>query len=128
MSAAAIVCGLLLHVGSWHAAPGFDNINPGAGVECTRGAAVVAVGTYANSVGRQSVYAVGGPTATVGPIRLGAVVGAINGYKPGREFQPVAAGLLAVELGRGVGVRILAIPRVSGVSPATVHAAVLVGF
>jgi hypothetical protein len=128
LSAAAFMCGLLLHVASWHGDPGYRGDNPGAGVECQRGAAVVAVGTYANSVGRQSVYAVGGPTVEVGPIRLGAVVGVINGYRAGREFQPVAAGVASVGLARNVGLRLLVIPRVSGVSPATVHAAIAVGF
>jgi hypothetical protein len=125
----AAACAVLLHLASLHAAPGFSGDTPGAGLMCESGAYMVGAGQFKNSIGRASRYAVGGLTlGGVGPLKLGAVVGVIDGYKPGGRWQPVAAGLVSVDMGRGLGLRFLAIPRVSGVSPATLHLAVSVGF
>jgi hypothetical protein len=127
MSAAA--CALLLHLASLHGSAGFSGDTPGIGLECESGAYIVGAGQFKNSLGEPSRYAVGGLTlGGVGPLKLGALAGVIDGYKPGGRWQPVAAGLVSVNMGHGLGLRVLAIPRVSGVSPATLHVALSVGF
>lgn len=128
MSAAAS-CALLLHLASFHGAAGFSGDNPGIGLACERGHAIVAAGLFRNSIGLQSRYAVGGlMSGDMGPLKLGAVAGVIDGYRPGGRAQGVAAGLASVDIGHGFGLRFLAIPRVSGVSPATLHVALSRGF
>lgn len=127
MSAAA--CALVLHLASLHGSAGYSGDTPGAGLSCEWGAYIAAAGAFKNSEENLSRYAVGGLTlGSVGPLKLGAVAGVIDGYKRGGQWQPVAAGLVSLDMGHGLGLRFMVIPRVSGVSPATLHLAVSVGF
>lgn len=126
---AAILCAMVLHLAAWHPEPGYNSDTPGIGVSCERGAALVAAGSMRNSEGGESRYLVGGLYAGAwGPLRFGGVVGAIDGYRRNHGgVLPVAAGLVAVDLGAGFGARFLIVPPVDKGS-AAVHLAITRGF
>jgi hypothetical protein len=127
---AALSCAVLLHVFSLHFASGLNGDNPGVGLTCDYGRATFAVGGFKNSEGGQSRYAVGGLYAGAwGPLKAGAVVGVIDGYQ-GNEgaAQPVAAAVASAQLTERVGLRVLVVPHVRGVSSSATHVALSVGF
>lgn len=122
----AATCALLLHLLAAHAQPGFHAETPGLGVLCERGQGVAAAGAFRNSEGGSSRYvAAGWQPLELGPVRLGAVAGVIDGYAyRGGNPMPFAAGLVSVPLWRGVEARFLAVPHVEGVSAAALQLAV----
>lgn len=121
---AAIICGALIQLAAIHQAAGMHGYTPGAGVECQRGEIVAAAGGYRNSQGGRSAYAAAGVLPLqIGPVRIGAVVGAVNGYRyRSGGVMPMAAGVVSVDLG-AASVQVFAVPAVPGVS----HAALQVG-
>lgn len=64
-----------LHVATWHSYGHFNNVNPGVYAECSNG---LTVGTYENSVFKQSVYV--GKTWTDATDHFELTAGAITGY------------------------------------------------
>lgn len=83
-------CALGLHLASAHVTPGFQNVNPGAYVQCQNG---LTAGAYRNSVNRPSLYL--GHTWHRGPFALSAV--AITGY-PLAPIVPALVPSVAIKL------------------------------
>lgn len=69
---AALVLGL--HLGTWHAAPGFNGVNPGVQVRCDG----LVSGAYHNSYRKPSVYVGYNWPRVAGPVDLALV--AATGY------------------------------------------------
>ena len=114
-----------------HSQGGFNTVVPGAGIYCRHGAGdawIAGAGAYANSERaverRVSQYAFAGvqPWA-IGPVRVGGVVGLVNGYSynSGRTI-PMAAAVLSWPLPSALrpldAAHITLIPPVRGVTPA----------
>ena len=111
-----------------HSQGGFNAVVPGAGIFCRHGAGdawIAGAGAYANSERavqrRVSQYAFAGvqPWA-IGPVRVGGVVGLVNGYSynSGRTL-PMAAAVLSYPLPRPFAeAHLTVIPPVRGVTPA----------
>lgn len=68
-------CTPVLHVAAYHASPGYNGDTPGLGALCALKPALhAAVGTYRNSVNRQSNYgAVVWRPLALGPVRVGVL-------------------------------------------------------
>jgi len=104
-----------LNLTSYHTKPKqhLNRNNYGAGVEYHANSEVIFMfGAYHNSYNRTSVYALAGWTPVdVGPIQIGAVVGAINGYLGLNNggITKAIAGIVRIE-GERVGMNILVIP------------------
>jgi len=69
---ASLVLGL--HLGTWHAAPGFNGVNPGGQVRCDN----LVAGAYYNSYRKPSAYLGYNWPRVVGPVDLTIV--AATGY------------------------------------------------
>jgi len=87
-------CAALIHLFALHAG-NYDTslATPGAGVICQVAQAEVAAGVYRNSERHTSVYAVaGGLPWSIGPVRLGAFAGTVNGYtwRQSGNYRPFA--------------------------------------
>lgn len=126
----SIACALLLHLASAHFEPGYRSDTHGAGVVCEADDYLAAAGSFRNSEGGSSVYAVGGwQPLRLGLARIGAVGGLINGYtcRDGGIF-PFAAGIVSVRLWGDVQARVLAVPHIKGVSAAALQFAVSIPF
>lgn len=107
-------CSPLVHVAAVHAEGSHRSDTPGLGLICERGDLLGAAGAFSNSYGRMSRYAVAGwQPVTAGPARIGAVVGAIDGYdhRHGRAF-PFAALTASVPAGPVV-LRFMLTPKTS---------------
>lgn len=111
MGLSCLALSLLVHVGSVHNQPGFNNENPGVGISCQYTENVsFAVGTYYNSERKQSSYvsAEYSVPITMG-MRAGVVVGVVTGYQLAPVVPTVAFALHTPEM---VGIRasVLVIP------------------
>lgn len=70
-----------IHVAAYHAEAHYRNDVPGLGILCRETNSIAGVGSFSNSIGRQSNYAIIGKYLfSWGPVRFGAVGGAIDGY------------------------------------------------
>jgi hypothetical protein len=107
-----------IHIAAYHAEAGYNNNTPGLGVLCDAGGDWrLAAGTYFNSVRKQSYYAgAAWQPVKIGAVKLGAYGGLATGYKP--HAVPFAAGVVSVPLGRAE-FHLIAIPKVTGITPAT---------
>lgn len=85
---------------------GYNQVNPGLGVEADSGSWAFALGEYRNSFRRTTVYATAGYLPLVlGHFRLGAFAGPATGYN-----VPVIGGMVLAWRERGWGVNVLAVP------------------
>lgn len=103
---------LVAHLVSMHAHAGANNENFGGGVECRGEMYSAAAGSYRNSYGRQSVYAVAGVRAFHFPqlgFRLDGVAGAATGYEDVRS-HPFIAGVRATLKQGGSELGVLVFP------------------
>jgi hypothetical protein len=91
-------CQPQIHLAAIHAQAGYRGDTAGLGALCRErdGAALLGAGFYQNSIGKHSNYVFAGlqPWA-IGPVRVGAFAGVVNGYalKNGGYF--VAGGAMA---------------------------------
>ena len=86
-----------IHIAAVHAQPGFETFTPGIGVLCRNAEDWLLGGGFVrNSERRLSTYAMGGwQPLRIGPVKVGAVLGTISGYKANSgSFQPMG-GLMA---------------------------------
>lgn len=117
-------CAALVHLAAAHDSSGYEGFTPGLGVVCERGDLIGAAGVFSNSERSTSTYAVAGwQPLQVGPVRIGAVAGLIDGYQNqnnGRHF-PVAALIASVPVG-SVVLRFMVTPK-HRTSPMTVGVA-----
>lgn len=103
-----------VHVAALHAdAPaGYQTATPGLGVLCRDGVWLAGVGVLQNSHGRTSEYVqVGAQPIELGPVRLGAIVGSITGYRA--HAMPMAALVASVPVPVGE-LHFTVIPPVAG--------------
>lgn len=117
-------CSPLIHLAALHDGGNYRNDTPGVGVICERDSLVGAAGIFSNSIGRTSRYVAGGAQPfSLGPVRIGAVAGFMDGYeyRGGRAF-PFAALTVSVPVG-SVTARLMVVPK-SHISPATLAVAV----
>lgn len=94
----------------------FNQNNVGVGVEYQHGDYLAMAGRYNNSMGYPSRYALAGwLPLQYGPVRLGALAGALDGYPAinGGKVGPAAA-LLAQIAGDRVGVNLMLLPPFKG--------------
>lgn len=78
MNCAPLIHLIALHVGAYHSAVA----TPGVGVVCSAASVEVATGIYRNSNDKKSIYGVLGALPwSIGPLRVGAFVGTVDGYK-----------------------------------------------
>lgn len=113
-------CSPLIHLAAVHDGGGYRTAAPGLGVVCERDSLIGAAGLFSNSIGKTSRYIAGGAQPLqLGPVRVGAVAGFMDGYayRGGRSF-PFAAITVSAPLG-AVTARLMVIPK-SHISPATV--------
>lgn len=95
-------CQPQIHLAAIHAQAGYRGDTAGLGVLCrpADSALVLGAGAYSNSIGRHSNYALAGlqPWA-LGPVRIGAFAGVVNGYEHanGRYFV-MGGGMVTVPL------------------------------
>ena len=102
-----------LHVAAIHAEAGFNSFTPGLGVLCRKKDYLAGAGVYHNSIRKTSAYAIiGWQPWEVAGVKFGVVVGVATGYY--QPIMPMAAGAISYR-----GVNLLLIPRVQGVTPAT---------
>lgn len=109
-----------LHLASWHADPGFNNVNPGAYVrtECN-----VVVGAFYNSEERTSVYAGYVLSTDIGPVQPTLLLGGATGY----DFAPISPLIspgVGVNVAEGVMLRVAYLPKFADNMTHTLHAAV----
>lgn len=117
-----IDCSPQLHVAAIHAEAGYNTSVPGLGVLCVADTLIIGAGSFQNSVGHASNYAVVGEyLGHAGPLRLGYIIGAIDGY-PRNDYKPMpwAAAVATYPLPWGA-VHMTAVPAVSGYTPAFVQ-------
>lgn len=71
-----------IHAVAIHAQAGYETVTPGIGVLCRSDQDwLLGTGVVRNSQGSRSLYAMGGwQPLRVGPLKVGAVIGAVNGY------------------------------------------------
>lgn len=102
---------------------GYNERNWGLGVEYRFNAQVAAIaGQYRNSVRETSHYlAVAAQPYVIGPVRLGVIVGIVNGYPEMRNgrFAPLILPVASIE-GDRIGANITYVPSITG----KVHGAV----
>ncbi|MGL4576140.1 MAG: hypothetical protein ACRCV9_15265 [Burkholderiaceae bacterium] len=116
LHAAAATTELTLHTASYHfdRAAQLNEVNPGLGVLRRHEAAFVAAGAYRNSLSNNSVYAAAGwQPVNIGGMRVGAMGGAVTGYR--WKVAPLAAGVITVPLrlnGHAVNIHCLLIPTI----------------
>ena len=111
-------CAIQLHVGSYHAEPGYNNVTQGAGALCpVDGDWSLAAGTYFNSILKPSVYAgaVWQPVR-LGPVRAGLYGGGVTGYRD--EVSPFLALALSAPLSKTIDAHLIAVPKVEGITSA----------
>lgn len=111
-------CAIQLHVGSYHAEPGYNNDTPGIGALCpVDGDWSLAAGAYFNSVRKQSFYAgAAWQPVRLGPVKAGLYGGGVTGYRD--EVSPFLAFALSAPIGPAFGVHLIAVPEVEGITPA----------
>jgi hypothetical protein len=110
-------CEIQLHVAAYHAEAGYNNDTPGIGALCPiNGDWSLAVGTYFNSLRKQSVYAGGAwQPVRLGPMKAGLYGGGVTGYRD--VVVPFLALSLSVPIGSAFGVHLVAGPKVYGITP-----------
>lgn len=99
---------LIIHMTSWHFGGAYNEDNRGVGVSCDG----YHVGTFRNSLDRQSAYLGRSWERCRGPVCAGAGVVAVTGYRSG----PVVAPLPLISIGNGTRVALTAMPSVGGMS------------
>lgn len=108
-----------IHVAALHAPSEqeFRTFTPGIGVLCKDGNFSAGAGVYSNSVGERSKYVMGAwQPLKIGPVKVGAFAGAVDGYKMNNgKFAPM--GGLAVSWGH---IHIIAWPKYKNYTPAVV--------
>jgi len=86
-----------IHVAALHSEPGYRSVVPGIGVLGTDGPWLIGAGVYRNSNpgGNLSTYFMGGAQPLrIGPVKIGAVAGMVNGYERANgKFAPFIAGV-----------------------------------
>jgi len=104
MVASCLALSLLLHVGSVHQRPGYNNVNPGLGVSCHVSDTVsLSSGFYYNSERKMSAYASAEYSVPlVAGFRAGVVAGVVTGYKLAPVVPTIALALHSPEM---VGIR-----------------------
>jgi len=104
MVASCLVLSLLLHVGSVHQRPGYNNVNPGLGVSCAYTENVsISSGFYYNSERKMSAYASAEYSVPlVAGFHAGVVAGVVTGYKLAPVVPTIALALHSPEM---VGIR-----------------------
>jgi len=104
MVASCLALSLLLHVGSVHQRPGFNNVNPGLGISCAYTENVsISSGFYYNSERKMSAYASAEYSVPlVAGFRAGVVAGVVTGYKLAPVVPTIALALHSPEM---VGIR-----------------------
>jgi hypothetical protein len=110
-----------LHLAAYHAAPGYRGDTPGIGVLCRQADWLAGAGVFSNSIGQASKYAVAGwQPWRIGPVRVGAYAGVIDGYRyKNSDAFPFAAGLLSLPIGHAE-LHLSLLPQWRDISPATV--------
>lgn len=78
-----MTCSLLLNLVAFHAAAAFNSFTPGAGALCPVGQTTSAMaGAFQNSEGRPGAYAaMAWQPLQLGPWKVGALAGAMTGYR-----------------------------------------------
>lgn len=92
----------------------FNEINPGIGMEFSDRNGGYMVGTYKNSIYRQSVYALVSYTPIhVSNVDIGVVAGGVTGY----EYAPIvpAIGVLVTMKYKKVGINLMLVPEVQSI-------------
>lgn len=112
---------LILHLVSIHGSPGFNNVNPGVGVECGINTHLSAgIGVYQNSQSRPSFY-VGTEVKTevYRGFEVGVLVGAATGYLRA-PIVPIGGLVLHSPTVNGWQARLLYGPKVKETTEASV--------
>lgn len=122
-----------IHVAAIHGEAGYHSNVPGIGVFCRNGDAVLGAGRYANSEKviprKYSNYAIVGlQPYRIGPVRVGGVIGVVDGYayQDGKPF-PMAALLVSYQASFGE-LHFTVVPPVKKVTPAVVQLSYTVRF
>jgi len=104
MVASCLALSLLLHVGSVHQRPGYNNVNPVLVVSCAYTENVsISSGFYYNSERKMSAYASAEYSVPlVAGFRAGVVAGVVTGYKLAPVVPTIALALHSPEM---VGIR-----------------------
>lgn len=127
-------CDLQLHVAAYHETSAyyaeapyyeadvkrFNNDTPGLGLLCAteKPDTSVAVGTYYNSLRKQSYYAaVAYQPYRLGSVKIGGLAGVVTGYREG--LTPMLAAAVSVPITKSISAHIMAVPSITSVSPAT---------
>lgn len=124
-----IDCAPQLHLFAMHERPGYEYAVPGIGVLCETPTLFAGAGTYRNSVRTQSNYAMAGRYFYSTPqLKVGAMLGVVDGYRHQGEYTPMGALVLSWPLWRGAVGNVAAFPAVaSGAmnSPSTVQFSII---
>lgn len=124
-----IDCAPQLHLAALHERPGYEYAVPGIGLLCETPALFAGAGTYSNSVRRQSNYAMAGRYFySTQNLRIGAMVGVVDGYRRDGAYIPMAAVVVSWPLWRGAAGNLSAFPAVASSamdSPSTVQISII---
>ena len=103
---------LLLHVGSVHQQPGFNNVNPGLGISCAYTENVsISSGAYYNSERKMSAYASAEYSVPlVWGMRAGVVAGVVTGYKLA-PVVPTVSLAIHTPTWAGIGATVVMVPQ-----------------
>lgn len=115
-----IPCDAHFHVAAYHAEPGYQSATPGVGALCPLQLrdSRLAVGTFRNSVDRQSYYAaVVWQPVRLGPVRTGLFGGMVTGYRD--NPMPFGAVVASYQVSRTAELHLTVIPKVNNLSPFT---------
>lgn len=113
------ICSVVIHAIALHSSGSYEVATPGVGMVCEKGDLVAAGGVFSNSIGSRSRYLAGGwQPIQMGPVRIGAIAGMIDGYEH-RDGKPIPFAALTASVPVGAIVaRFMLIPE-SKVAPTT---------
>ena len=113
---------IVIHLGSYHSKPGFNNTNPGLGYRTEDG---WGAGLYQNSYNKSTAYI---SKELMYNKNLGLVLGLGTGYKIqfGHSISPIGGVMFKRELTSTSKLNILALPPIGRGTAAFVHAAISV--
>lgn len=105
MITSCLALSLLVHVGSVHQQPGYNNVNPGLGISCAYTENVsISTGIYYNSQRRMSAYA--GAEYSI-PLIAGFRAGMVGGVATGYALAPIVpTAALALHMPKLVGIQV----------------------
>jgi len=113
-----------IHMVAIHATPGYQDTVPGFAALCEYDRYLAGVGTYKNSIGRVSEYAMVGAYAfQYEKFRVGAIAGVVNGYRDDNGVSPLGGVITSYKLNwHGIdSLNTLLVPPVQGLTPAFIQ-------